>query len=142
MLFRRRSEPSRTDSAAGSLQGGAANGAAASVIGSHTRFRGEISGGGALSIRGQVEGTISLRDPLSIERGARIRANVAVPEMFLGGAAQGEMQIQGTLTVRSSGFVEGAIQAAQFRVEEGAVLNGSVRRRIDPIEVPSDQSSS
>jgi cytoskeletal protein CcmA (bactofilin family) len=143
MFFRKRSEASRTDAGAGrSLPGGSTNGGASSVIGGHTRFRGEISGGGALTIRGQVEGTIALRDPLSIEQGARIRANVMAPELILGGTAQGEMTIQRTLTLLSSGVLEGAVQAEKFRVEEGAVLNGSVRRRVEPMELPSFQSSS
>jgi len=112
------------------------------VIGGHTRFRGEIRGGGGLTILGQVEGTISLRDALSIERGARIRANVTASDLILGGIAEGEMTIQKTLTLRSSGVVEGVIQADKLRVEEGAVLNASVRRLVEPVELPSFQSSS
>jgi cytoskeletal protein CcmA (bactofilin family) len=140
MFFRRRSEASRNEAGAGRPL--PTNAGAVSVIGSHTRFRGEIRGAGALTIRGQVEGTISLRDALSIERGARILANVTAADLILGGTAQGEMTIQRTLTLRSSGVVEGVIQADKLRVEEGAVLNASVRRRVDPVELPSFQSSS
>ena len=138
MFFRRRSEPLRIDTGAGGpLSGNAQNGDAGSVIGSHTRFRGEITGGGPLRIRGQVEGTISLRDALSVESGAWIRANVTAPDLVVGGTAQGEMTIWRMLTLRSSGVLEGAIQVTQFHVEEGGVLNGSVRRRVDDTEVPS-----
>ncbi|HEV8376353.1 MAG TPA: polymer-forming cytoskeletal protein [Candidatus Polarisedimenticolia bacterium] len=112
------------------------------MIGSHTRFRGEITGGGSLTIRGQVEGAISLRDGVSVESGAHLRANVTAIDLTVRGVAQGEMTILGTLTLRSSAVVEGAVEMTRFRMEEGAVLNGSVRRRVETVEVPSHQSSS
>jgi cytoskeletal protein CcmA (bactofilin family) len=130
MLFRklglpagavRRSESSRLD-----------HRSPATVIGQHTRFRGEARGRGALEVRGQMEGSLRVDDRVSIARDGRLSAEVSASEMIVEGYLEGEVRIHDRLVLRRSGSVHGHVESGRMEVEEGAILKGTVLRRVDP----------
>jgi Integral membrane protein CcmA involved in cell shape determination len=138
MFFRRKAAPKPQGAR---LFGGRVEEAPASVIGKNTRFRGEVHGSGPLVIRGQVEGTLQMDGRLSLESGSSLRADVHVPEMVLAGEAEGEIHVRELLSVRSTGALRGAVESGCILVEEGAVVRGTVRRRIEPTPPPPEQST-
>ncbi len=99
-----------------------------SIIGRNTRFRGEVRGRGPLVIRGQVQGTVRIEDRLTVESGGVLEAETHASDALIGGSVQGNLQVRGTLAVRASGSLEGRLRARRMRVEEGAVLKGTVSR--------------
>jgi cytoskeletal protein CcmA (bactofilin family) len=111
-----------------------------SVLGQNTRFRGEVRGRGPLSIRGQMKGTVAIEDRLSVEQGGMLEAEVLAAELIIAGHAQGTLHALGTVSIRSSGTVEGSLRAPRLRVEQGAVLKGSVSRS-EPLSASSIQST-
>ena len=91
-------------------------------------------------IRGQVEGSLLLRDQLTVEPGGWVKASVSAPQMILGGAAEGEIRIRETLTLQSSGMLEGSTESGALLVAEGAILKGIIRRSGFGADNPPDQS--
>ena len=124
MFFRKRT--SGTESNAAGPAGERGRSPSGSVIGSNTRFRGEVRGGGPLSIRGDVRGSVGMVGRLIVEPGGHLEADGRLAEVIIAGSAGGALEISGTLTVLSTGTIEGRIQSARLRVEEGARIQGAI----------------
>jgi len=132
MFFRKRPKDSLLQKAdpTGSSRPSVMNGVAPapSILGRNTRFRGEVRGRGPLVIRGQVQGTVKIEDRLIVEAGGVLDAETFANEALIGGSVLGDLQVRGTLAVRATGILEGRLRARRLRVEEGAVLKGTVSR--------------
>jgi cytoskeletal protein CcmA (bactofilin family) len=63
---------------------------------------------------------------LTVEPGGHLEADGRLDEVIIAGTAGGALEISGTLTVRSTGAIEGRIQSARLRVEEGARIQGAI----------------
>lgn len=111
------------------------------LIGQHTRFRGEVRGRGAMEVRGLVEGTLRVEDRVTLRREGRMSADVAATEMLVEGSLEGEIHIQDLLVLLPTGSVQGNVESARMRVESGAVLKGTVRRRQEPPAILPEQST-
>jgi cytoskeletal protein CcmA (bactofilin family) len=81
-----------------------------------------------LRIRGQVKGTVAIDQGLTIENGSFVEADALATDILVAGSIQGNLRARGTLALRSTGRVEGSLQASRMRVEEGAILKGTVLR--------------
>jgi cytoskeletal protein CcmA (bactofilin family) len=99
-----------------------------SVIGRNTRFRGEVSGRGPLRIQGQVKGIVSIDERLTVEQGGLLEADSLATEVVVAGTVSGNLQARRSAALRATGRVEGNLRALQLRVEEGAILKGTVIR--------------
>jgi len=108
----------------------------ASVIGRHTRFRGEVRGRGGLEVRGMMEGSLRVDDHVAIAPEGRVSAEVAAVDLTVEGFLEGEIRIQDRLILSRSAKVHGHVESSRMEVEEGAILKGTVLRRL---EGPGDE---
>ncbi len=138
MLFRKMSFPGA--GAPGRSESLRGNATASTVIGQHTRFRGEVRGRGALEIRGQMEGSLRVDDRVSIAREGRMSAEVSALELVVEGFLEGEIRVRDRLMLLRGGHVHGHVESGRMEVEEGAILKGTVQRRIEP-PAPDGQST-
>ncbi len=139
MLFRKLSFPGA--GAPGRSQSLRGNVTASTVIGQHTRFRGEVRGRGALEIRGLMEGSLRVDDRVSIARDGRMSAEVSALELVVEGFLEGEIRVQDRLVLLSTGSVHGHVESGRMEVEEGAVLKGTVLRRNESPDPEPGQST-
>jgi len=130
MFFRKKGPavPRVSDSPSPPRLSVAATPSSASVIGRNTRFRGEVRGRGPLIIRGQVEGDVGIEERLTVDVGGLLDAVVRANDVVVAGEARGNLQAEGTLILRSTGVAEGRMSAGGMRVEEGAILKGTLSR--------------
>ena len=84
-----------------------------------------------MKILGQVKGIVSIEERLTIEQGGTLEADSLATELVVAGAASGNLQARRSASLRATGRVEGNLRARQFRVEEGAILTGTVIRDTD-----------
>jgi cytoskeletal protein CcmA (bactofilin family) len=99
----------------------------ATIIGSNTTVRGEITGADNLLIEGEVEGTVTLPGgKVTIGAHGRVRATVFAQEIEVSGRLQGDALATGTVRLRSTAMVLGDVTAARFVMEEDAMLRGHV----------------
>lgn len=96
------------------------------VIGKGIIIRGTLSGGADLTIEGQVEGHISLKNHLVIERTGRVQAEVKVENLTINGEMSGNISANERVSISASAKVKGDIQAPRVVIEDGARFNGSI----------------
>jgi len=90
-------------------------------------IKGELSGSEDLTIEGQVEGTIQLREHvLTIGPNGKIRAQVFAKAVVVLGEVTGNVTATDKVDIRDAGSVNGDIVAPRVAIAEGAHFRGSV----------------
>jgi cytoskeletal protein CcmA (bactofilin family) len=96
-------------------------------IGKSVVIKGELNGSEDLTIEGQVEGTIQLRDHiLTIGSNGRIKAQVFAKSVIVLGEVNGNVTATDKVDIRDNGSVDGDIVAPRVAIAEGAHFRGSV----------------
>ena len=96
-------------------------------IGKSVVIKGELNGSEDLTIEGQVEGTIQLRDHvLTIGPNGRIKAQVFAKAVILLGEVNGNVTASDKVDIRDNGSVDGDIVSPRVAIAEGAHFRGSV----------------
>jgi len=101
--------------------------ASAALIGKSVVVKGELEGSEDLTIEGQVEGKIELRDhTLTIGPGGRIKAQVFAKAVVVCGELVGNINASETVEIRESGSVDGDIVSPRVAIADGAHFRGSI----------------
>jgi cytoskeletal protein CcmA (bactofilin family) len=96
-------------------------------IGKSVVIKGELNGSEDLTIEGQVEGTIQLRDHvLTIGPNGRIKAQVFAKAVIVLGEVTGNVTATEKVDIRDNGSVDGDIISPRVAIAEGAHFRGSV----------------
>jgi cytoskeletal protein CcmA (bactofilin family) len=96
-------------------------------IGKSVVIKGELNGSEDLTIEGQVEGKIELRDHvLTIGANGRIKAAVFAKSVIVLGEVTGNVTATDKVDIRDNGSVDGDIVAPRVAIAEGAHFRGSV----------------
>ena len=96
-------------------------------IGTSVVIKGELSGSEDLTIDGQVEGTIELRqNVLTIGPNARIKAQVAAKAIVVEGQVTGNLTASEHVDIREHGSVDGDLVAPRVAIADGAHFRGSI----------------
>ena len=108
-------------------------------IGKSVVIKGELSGSEDLTIEGQVEGKIELRqNVLTIGANARIKAQVFAKSCIILGEVTGNVTASEKVDIRDNGSVDGDIISPRVAIAEGAHFRGSVdmQRKAGATEAP------
>jgi cytoskeletal protein CcmA (bactofilin family) len=105
------------------------------TIGKSIVIKGELTGAEDLTIEGEVEGKIELRDNVvTIGTNGRIRAQVFAKSIIVLGQVTGNLTAIDKVTIREQGSVEGDIVAPGVSIADGAYFRGTVdMQRKDPV---------
>jgi cytoskeletal protein CcmA (bactofilin family) len=96
-------------------------------IGKSVVIKGELNGSEDLTIEGQVEGTIQLREHvLTIGPNGRIKAQVFAKSVIVLGQMSGNVTATEKVDIRENGSVDGDIVSPRVAIAEGAHFRGSV----------------
>lgn len=96
-------------------------------IGKSIVINGELSGSEDLTIEGQVDGKIELRNHvLTIGSNGRITAQVAAKSIIVLGHVTGNLIATEKVDIRESGSVEGDIVAPRVAIADGSHFRGSI----------------
>ena len=96
-------------------------------IGKSVVVKGELNGSEDLTIEGQVEGTIDLRENvLTIGPNGKIKAQIFARSVVVLGAVIGNITASEKVDIRDGGSVEGDLVAPRVGISEGALFRGSV----------------
>ncbi len=112
-------------------------------IGKSVVIKGELSGSEDLTIEGQVDGKIELRENvLTIGPNARIKAQVFSKSVIVLGKVNGNLTASEKVDIREHGSVEGDIVAPRVAIADGAYFRGSIdmQRSVKAGEVKRDES--
>lgn len=96
-------------------------------IGKSVIIKGELSGSEDLTIEGQVEGKIELRqNVLTIGPNGKIKAQVFAKSVVVLGEVTGNITASEKVDIRDNGAVDGDITSPRVAIAEGAHFRGSI----------------
>lgn len=96
-------------------------------IGKSVVIKGELSGSEDLTIEGQVEGKIELRQNiLTIGPNAKIKAQVVAKIVVVEGQVHGNISAGERVEIKDKGAVEGDLSAPRVSIADGAHFRGSI----------------
>ena len=111
-------------------------------IGKSVVIKGELSGSEDLTIEGQVDGKIELRqNVLTIGPNGKIKAQVFAKSVVILGEVTGNVTASEKVDIRDNGSVDGDIAAPRVAIAEGAHFRGSIdmqRQGVKPETKPAD----
>jgi cytoskeletal protein CcmA (bactofilin family) len=97
------------------------------TIGPSIVIKGEVSGQEALFVDGTVEGSIHSPDHrMTIGGRSKVRADIKADDIVVMGSVNGNIQCSDLLDVRAESTIHGEIVTRRIRIDDGAVLKGSV----------------
>jgi cytoskeletal protein CcmA (bactofilin family) len=96
-------------------------------IGKSVVIKGELNGSEDLTIEGQVEGKIELRqNVLTIGPNGKIKAQLFAKAVIILGEVTGNVTATEKVDIRDNGSVDGDIAAPRVAIAEGAHFRGSI----------------
>jgi cytoskeletal protein CcmA (bactofilin family) len=105
------------------------------IIGRGTVVKGNLSGSGDVIVQGRVEGTVSLKNQLTIEEEGKVFADVDIENLSVHGEMSGDIQAGDKVTIASTAKVVGDIKAPRVVIEDGARFKGSIEM---DVKLPED----
>ena len=99
-------------------------------LGKSVMIKGELSASEDLTLYGQMEGTVALKDhTLTIGPDADIRAQITASVVIVTGSVTGDVTANKKVEIRSTGSVQGDVTSAALVIQEGGRLQGKVSMR-------------
>jgi cytoskeletal protein CcmA (bactofilin family) len=96
-------------------------------IGKSVIIKGDLSGSEDLTIEGQVEGKIELRqNVLTIGANGKIKASIFAKAVVVQGEVQGDITASERVDIRDAGSVDGDLSAPRIAIADGAHFRGSI----------------
>jgi cytoskeletal protein CcmA (bactofilin family) len=107
-------------------------------IGKSVVIKGELSGSEDLTIEGNVEGRIELKENiLTIGPNGKIRAEVFAKSVIVLGEVTGNVTASEKVDIRDNGSVDGDITSPRVAIAEGAHFRGSVDMQRSGAKAPA-----
>jgi cytoskeletal protein CcmA (bactofilin family) len=97
------------------------------TIGASIVIKGEVSGSEPLFIDGTVEGSVHCPEHrVTIGRNSTVKADIQAREVAVMGSVKGNIQCSDLVDLRAESNIQGEIVTRRIRIDDGAVLKGSV----------------
>ncbi len=107
------------------------------TIGRGINMSGEIDACDHLMVEGTVEAALKGAKLLEIAQSGTFYGTVEIEEATIAGRFEGDLTVNGRLTIKSSGVITGSIAYRELEVESGAVIDG----RMTPLKDTVDPKS-
>jgi cytoskeletal protein CcmA (bactofilin family) len=101
------------------------------IIGKNIQIRGKLAGSEDLVVEGRIEGTVALKNHLTIEQSGVVDADVEVRDLTVHGEMRGDIHADGTVSVSNAAKVIGNIRAPKIILEDGARFKGSIEMDVE-----------
>lgn len=98
-----------------------------SVIASHTKVIGDITGAGDLAILGTCKGDLHLKGRVSVQGPGILKGNVYAQEIEVQGVVIGELRAELSIILGPNARVVGSLTAPSIEVLQGAQFQGPVK---------------
>lgn len=94
------------------------------LIGEQCTIVGNLAGSGLIKFDGSIDGDISWQDDVIVGMYSLFNGNLTCRNAFISGKLKGNIICDGTLTIESSGRVNGDITVKNLTIKEGGSLDG------------------
>lgn len=121
---------------------GASAGNNNTVVGQSILISGKLTGDEDLTVRGRVEGELTLSRTLIVEPSGVVKANVAVKNAIVSGVVVGNINATESVELTREGRMVGDIRSPRVIIVDGASFRGRVDMgEVEPGRVPQDRST-
>ena len=97
-----------------------------SILGPTLRFKGELHADEDLMIHGQIEGSITHSQRLTVCRDGRVKADIHGSVIAVEGHVEGDLEGSTSVAIMDTGHLKGDVRAPSVSIVDGASVNGSV----------------
>lgn len=111
-----------------------------SIIGPGMKITGDCDTDGAVRIEGTVQGNIRAGKAVVVGKDGLVEGDIFTQDAVISGRVKGSLRAESRLEVQASSRVEGEISAGRMQVEEGSLINGSVKIGKGVVEPPPQAS--
>jgi cytoskeletal protein CcmA (bactofilin family) len=99
---------------------------------------GEISSDEELFVDGELEGSLELRNRLTIGPTGKVQANIKANEVVVFGSVRGNVEAEHRISLRAGATIVGDIKTAGIVIEDGAYFKGGIDiSRSEPVKANS-----
>jgi cytoskeletal protein CcmA (bactofilin family) len=99
---------------------------ASTVIGESIAIHGNVSGDEDLTVRGRIEGTVTVTKALVVEAGAVVKAEIQARSCTVSGAVVGNVTAADSVEITKDGRMVGDITARRVILADGASFRGRI----------------
>ncbi len=97
------------------------------LIGSSLVVKGDVTGDEDITIQGQVEGKVVLKNnTITVGQHGRVKADLFGKVINVEGTVEGNLHAEERVVIRKSGKVKGNLEAPRVTLEDGAKFKGSI----------------
>jgi cytoskeletal protein CcmA (bactofilin family) len=98
----------------------------AATVGKSTRVKGEIYSDEELFMDGEIDGTLEVRNRLTIGPNGKVKANVKAKELVVRGSIQGNVEAEDRIAIMNGASIVGDVKTAGIVIEDGAYFKGGI----------------
>lgn len=98
-----------------------------SIIGPGMTIKGDCETDGTIRVEGTVEGSIRAGKAVVIGKQGCVKGDVETQDAVISGRVEGTLTAGSRLELQATCHIEGEVFTRRMQLEEGAVLNGSVK---------------
>jgi len=95
------------------------------LVGEGIHVKGEIESCHTLIVEGRVEASMDARE-LNVRRGGVYSGKAAVKSASIDGTFDGELTVEGLLTIKAGGRVGGKLRYRELAIEQGGRISGDI----------------
>jgi cytoskeletal protein CcmA (bactofilin family) len=97
-----------------------------SVLGPTLRFKGELHAEEELLIQGQIEGSITHTQRVTICAEGTVKANIRAQIIAVEGTVQGDLHAEKAVQIKETAVLKGNVHAPSVSIIDGAQFNGNI----------------
>lgn len=115
-----------------------------SIIGPGMKVVGDLLTEGTVRIEGRIEGNVQAGKAVVVGTEGEIQGDIRTEDSVISGRVRGSVTAASRLEVQAAARIDGELHARRLQLEEGAVVNGTVRMgevQLEP-EGASEEASS
>jgi cytoskeletal protein CcmA (bactofilin family) len=116
------------------------------IIAQDTKVVGDIISKGPFRIDGQVEGNIKTHEKVVVGKSGFVNGTIEGTNADFEGSFSGKLKLSGTLTLKSTAYIQGEVEVGKLAVEPGATFNATCNmkgavKELNKGELPKKSSS-
>ena len=95
------------------------------IVGSGTKFVGDIETNGDLRVDGTIEGNILSKGKIVLGSAGVIKGTIKCVSAEVSGSFEGNMEVSELLTLKSTSYFKGEMNISKLSIEPGAIFIGT-----------------
>lgn len=95
------------------------------ILGSGTRFKGNINVRGSLRVDGDFNGEMKITDTLIVGKSGKIKGKIKVKNCVVGGSIDGTLECEDRVELQANAKFDGDLICKKLMIEEGVIFDGN-----------------